>query len=134
MSPRRLARSPSSSLAPSTRRRQRGLTLIGLLFWGATAAVTAVVGMKVFPTVLEYYTVQRVVDRIAAGNPATVPQVRQEFDRATQVEYSIQSIKASDLVVTKDGSDKVVIEFAWDKEIDLFGPVYLMIKYRGKSR
>ena len=121
-------------MAPSTRQRQRGLTLIGLLFWGATAAVTAVVGMKVFPTVLEYYTVQRVVDRIAAGNPATVPQVRQEFDRATQVEYSIQSIKASDLVVTKDGSDKVVIEFAWDKEIDLFGPVYLMIKYRGKSR
>ena len=134
MSPRRLARSPSSPLAPSTRQRQRGLTLIGLLFWGATAAVTAVVGMKVFPTVLEYYTVQRVVDRIAAGNPGTVPQVRQEFDKAIQVEYSIQSIKASDLVVSKDGSDKVVIEFAWDKEIDLFGPVYLTIKYRGKSR
>jgi hypothetical protein len=118
--------------APS--RSQRGLTLIGLLFWGAIVAVTAVVGMKVFPTVLEYYTVQRVVDRIAAGNPATVPQVRQEFDRATTTEYSIQSIKSSDLVVSKDGNDKVVIEFAWDKEVDLFGPVYLLIKYRGKSR
>ncbi len=119
---------------PSFPRRQRGLTLIGLLFWGSVVAVAAVVGMKIFPTVLEYYTVQRVVDRIAAGNPATVPQVRQEFEKATQVEYSIQSIKSSDLVVTKDGNDKVVIEFAWDKEIDLFGPVYLMIKYRGKSR
>lgn len=119
---------------PSFSHRQRGLTLIGLLFWGAVIAVTAVVGMKVFPTVLEYYTVQRVVDRIAAGNPATVPQVRQEFDKAIQVEYSIQSIKSGDLVVTKDTNDKVVIEFAWDKEIDLFGPVYLMIKYQGKSR
>jgi Tfp pilus assembly protein FimT len=115
-------------------RRQRGLSLMGLLFWGAVAAVTAVVGMKVFPTVLEYYTVQRVVDRIAAGNPSTVPQVRQEFDRATAVEYSIQSVKSSDLVVSKDGNDKVIIEFAWDKEIDIFGPVYLLIKYRGKSR
>ncbi|MDR7271820.1 hypothetical protein J2X20_004488 [Pelomonas saccharophila] len=118
--------------APS--RSQRGLTLIGLLFWGAVIAVTAVVGMKVFPTVLEYYTVQRVVDRIAAGNPATVPQVRQEFDKATLTEYSIQSIKSTDLVITKDANDRVVIEFAWDKEIDIFGPVYLMIKYRGKSR
>jgi len=118
----------------STFRQQRGLTLIGLLFWGGVIAVLAVVGMKVFPTVLEYYTVQKVVDRIAAGNPSTVPQVRQEFDKATQVEYSIQSIKSSDLVVSKDGSDKVVIEFAWDKEVDLFGPVYLLIKYRGKSR
>lgn len=115
-------------------RRQRGLTLVGLLFWGAVVAVTAVVGMKVFPTVLEYYTVQRVVDRIAAGNPSTVPQVRQEFDRAITTEYSIQSIKSSDLTVSKDGNDKVVIEFGWDKEIDLFGPVYLLIKYRGKSR
>lgn len=114
--------------------RQRGLTLIGLLFWGGIIAVMAVVAMKVFPTVLEYYTVQRVVDRIAASNPSTVPAVRQDFDRAVQVEYSIQSIKSGDLVITKDGNDKVVIEFAWDKEIDLFGPVYLMIKYRGKSR
>jgi hypothetical protein len=63
-----------------------------------------------------------------------VPQVRQEFERATQVEYSIQSIKSGDLAVSKDGNDKVVIEFAYDKEIDLAGPVYLLIKYRGKSR
>jgi Tfp pilus assembly protein FimT len=119
--------------SPSTCHRQRGLTLIGLLFWGGVIAVLAVVAMKVFPTVLEYYTVQRVVDRIASSNPATVPQVRQEFDKAIQVEYSIQSIKSSDLVVTKDGNDKVVIEFAWDKEVDLFGPVYLLIKYRGRS-
>ncbi|HEY9107845.1 MAG TPA: DUF4845 domain-containing protein [Roseateles sp.] len=119
---------------PSSPRHQRGLSLIGLLFWGAVIAVTAVVAMKVFPTVLEYFTVQRVVDRIAAGNPSTVPQVREQFDKATVTEYSIQSIKSSDLVVTKDSNDKVVIEFAWDKEIDVFGPVYLLIKYRGKSR
>ncbi|MFG6486819.1 DUF4845 domain-containing protein [Roseateles sp. BYS78W] len=121
-------RSQSSSSS-----RQRGLSLIGLLFWGAVIACVAVVGMKVFPTVLEYITVQRVVDRIAAGNPATVPEARSQFDRATQVEYSIQSIRSSDLVISKDGNDKVVIEFAWDKEIDVFGPVYLLIKYRGKS-
>lgn len=131
--PQMSCRRQSPSFA-SSRRSQRGLTLIGLLFWGGIVAVTAVVGMKVFPTVLEYYTVQRVVDRISASNPGTVPQVRQAFDQATMTEYSIQSIKSADLVITKDTNDKVVIEFAWDKEIDLFGPVYLMIKYRGKSR
>ncbi|WP_457355644.1 DUF4845 domain-containing protein [Roseateles sp. P5_D6] len=126
--------SSSRLSSPTSSRRQRGVTLFGLLFWGIVLAATAVVGMKVFPTVLEYYTVQRVVDRISAGNPSTVPQVRQEFDKAIAVEYSIQSLKSSDLVVTKDGNDRVVIEFAWDKEIDLFGPVYLLIKYHGKSR
>lgn len=121
-------------LPSSPSRSQRGLTLISLLFWGVFIAVAAVVGMKVFPTVLEYYTVQRVVDRIAASHPATVLQVRQDFDKAVQVEYSIQSLNSSDLVVSKDGNDKVVIEFGWDKQVDLFGPVYLLIKYRGKSR
>jgi Domain of unknown function (DUF4845) len=122
-----------SRLPSSSPRRQRGLSLIGLLFWGGIAAVTAVLGMKVFPTVLEYYTVKRVVNRIAAGNPATVPQVREEFDRSTAVEYSIQSINSSDLVVSKDGNDRVIIEFSWNKEVEVFGPVYLLIKYRGKS-
>lgn len=130
MSSRRRSPSPSSFSG----RAQRGFTLIGLLFWGAVIAVSTVVAMKVFPTVLEYYTVQRVVDRIAAGNPSTVPAARQEFDRARQVEYSIQSITGSDLTISKDGNDRVVIEFAWNKEIDLFGPVYLLIKYSGKSR
>lgn len=125
-------RLPLSS--PTRARAQRGFTLIGLLFWGAVVAVVAVVAMKVFPTVLEYYTVKGVVDRIAAGNPATVPAVRQEFDRARQIEYSIVSISGSDLTVSKDGNDKVVIEFGWDKEVELVGPVYLLIKYRGKSR
>ncbi|MGM9484192.1 DUF4845 domain-containing protein [Roseateles sp. NT4] len=125
----------SCRLSPSSpSRSQRGVTLFGLLFWGVIIAVTAVVGMKVFPTVLEYYTVQRVVDRIAASNPSTVPAVRAAFDQSRQVEYSIQSITSGDLVVTKDANDKLVIEFAWDKEVDLFGPVYLLIKYRGKSR
>ncbi|WP_243655897.1 DUF4845 domain-containing protein [Roseateles saccharophilus] len=118
----------------SAPRRQRGLSLIGLLFWGGVIAVTAVVAMKIFPTVLEFYTIQRTVDRIAAANPPTVPAARADFDRATITEYSIQSIKSADLEISKDGSDKVVIEFAYDKEIDLFGPVYLLIKYRGRSK
>ena len=49
------------------------------------------------------------------------------------MEYSIESISGQDLAISKD-NDKVVIEFGWDREIDLFGPVYLTIKYRGKSR
>jgi hypothetical protein len=121
-------------LSSRSRRGQTGFSLMGLLFWGAVIAVGAVVVLKVVPTVMEYFTVQRIVDRIAISNPSTVPAVRAEFDKAVQVEYGVQSIKSSDLAVSKDGSDRLVIEFAYDKEIDLFGPVYLLIKYRGRSK
>lgn len=112
--------------------KQRGLSLIGLLFWAIVVAFVALIGIRVFPTVLEYYTIQKVLDRIAASNPATVPAVRADFDKAVQVEYSIQSIGSKDLQVTKE-NDKVVIAFAYDKEVPIAGPVYLLIKYEGRS-
>ena len=112
---------------------QRGFSLVGLLLWGVVVACVAVVAARVFPTVLECYTIQKIVDRIAVSNPATVPAVRAEFERATQVEYSITSVSAQDLVITKN-DDKLQISFAYDKQIDLAGPVFLLIKYAGKSR
>jgi hypothetical protein len=36
-------------------------------------------------------------------------------------------------VVTKE-NDKVVIRFAYDKEVPIFEPVYLLIKYSGEGR
>ena len=112
--------------------KQGGISLVGLLFWGVVLAFGGVVAAKVFPTVLEYYTIKRVINRIVVSNPATVPAVRAEFDRAKQIEYSINSISSGDLVITKD-NDKLQISFAYDKQIDLAGPVYLLIKYEGQS-
>jgi hypothetical protein len=114
-------------------RRQRGVSLFGLLFWAVLLASTGVVLARVFPTVLEYYTIKRVVEKIIVSNPSTVPAVRAEFERARQVEYSIVSISAEDLVVSKE-NDRLKIAFAYDKQIELAGPVFLLIKYEGSSR
>lgn len=116
-----------------TRSGQRGISLIGLLFWGIVIAFGGVLAARVFPTVLEFYTIQGAVNRIAQGNPATVPAARAEFERIKQVEFSIQSISGSDLVISKE-NDKVKISFAYDRLIDVAGPVYLLIKYQGESR
>ena len=112
--------------------RQRGVSLFGLLFWAVLLSFVGVVLAKTFPTVLEYITIKRVIHKIALDNPGTVPAVRAEFDKARQVEYSIASISSGDLVVTKD-NDKLVISFAYDKQIELAGPVNLLIKYEGDS-
>ncbi|MFZ5521452.1 MAG: DUF4845 domain-containing protein [Pseudomonadota bacterium] len=111
---------------------QRGITLFGLLFWAVLIAFVALVGMRVSPTVIEYFTIQRVVNKIAKEGGTTVVEIRAAFDRAKSVEYGITSVSSSDLDVTKD-NDKVVISFAYDKEVELFDPVYLLIKYRGRS-
>ena len=61
-----------------------------------------------------------------------MPEVRAIFDRAQAID-DFQSVSGKDLDVKKDG-DKVVVSFAYDREIHLFGPAYLLLKYRGQSR
>ena len=116
-----------------SQRRQRGITLFGLMFWAIVVGAVAYVGLRVFPTVNEYLTIQRTVDKVAAASPATVAEARAAFDRQKDVEYSISSIGGKDLEVTKE-NDKVVLKFAYDKEIPLYGPVFLVIKYEGRSK
>ena len=116
-----------------TRRDQRGVTLIGLVFWGVLVASVALVAIKVLPTLNEYFTIQRAVNKLATSGGNTVPEIRKAFERQKDIEYAITSINAKDLEITKE-NERLVIKFAYDKEIELVEPVYLLIKYRGRSQ
>lgn len=117
----------------ASRRPQRGLTLFGLLFWAIVVGFVGYVAVVTLPTVNEYWTILRTVNKIAESPPSTVAEIRTAFDRQKDIEYSIQSVSGRDLDITKE-NDRVVIGFAYDKEIPLMGPVYLLIKYEGRSR
>jgi hypothetical protein len=114
------------------RRPARGVSVMALLFWSVVLAVLALLFMKVVPTVNEYFTIQKAVNKIARESSTPV-EVRNAFEKQKQIEYSISSIGGSDLIVTKE-SDKLVISFSYDKEIELFSPVFLLIKYQGRSK
>jgi Tfp pilus assembly protein PilX len=111
----------------------RGITLIGLLLWAIVVAFVALIVVRVLPTINEYSTILRAVQQIAKAAPATVAEARSAFEKQKEVEYSISSIGGKDLVVTKE-NDKVVIRFAYDKEVPIFEPVFLLIKYSGEGR
>lgn len=113
-------------------RQQRGITLFGLMFWAIVVGMVALIVLKVLPTMNEYFTIQKAVNKIAQEGGTTVPEIRAAFERTKDIEYSISSITAKDLNITKV-NDKVVISFAYDKEIELIKPVFLLIKYEGHS-
>jgi hypothetical protein len=113
-------------------RRQRGITLFGLLFWAIVIGMLALVGMRVVPTTIEYYTIMKAINRISLEEASTVPQIRTAFDRQRDID-AITSITGKDLSITKE-NEKVVISFAYDSEIELVKPVFLLIKYEGRSK
>jgi Domain of unknown function (DUF4845) len=115
-------------------RRQRGITLFGLLTAAVVLGFAALIGMRVLPTLNEYFTILKAVNKVAQDGGSTVPEIRRAFERTKEIEYSISSIGGKDLEITKDNSGKIIVSFAYDKEVELFEPVYLLIKYEGRSK
>ena len=112
--------------------RQQGVTLFGLLFWAVIVGFLALIGMRVLPALNEYFTIKRTVAKIASEG-STVPEIRSSFEKQKDIEYSIVSITGKDLVITKE-NEKVVVSFAYDKEVELVKPVFLLIKFEGRSQ
>lgn len=113
---------------------QRGITMIGLMAWAFVICVLALLGMKVTPALLEYQTISRMVNKAAQEGGSTVAEIRAAYDRSAQIEYGVEAIKSGrDLDITKE-NEQVVIRFAYDKEIELIDPVYLLIKFEGQSK
>ena len=113
----------------STKNKQRGASLIGILFVGGVLVFGGIVGAQVAPTYAEYRTIGKAVNKVKeASSPA---EARTNFDKAAQID-DIKSINGKDLEITKD-NNKLVISFVYNKEIHLAGPAYLLMKYAGRS-
>lgn len=112
------------------KRQQQGLTFFGLIIVGALLAYFGVILAQVAPTYIEFIAVQKAVDKAAAGS--TVAEVRSVFDKAASID-DIRTIAGKDLTVGKEG-DRVVVSFAYVREIHLVGPAHLVMKYEGRSK
>ena len=110
---------------------QRGISFLGMLFFGGIVACLFVVGAQVVPTLIEYQAISKAAKK-AANEGSTVPEVRKVFDLAGAID-NISSISGKDLNVTKEG-DKIVVTFAYNREIHLAGPAFLLLKYEGRSK
>ena len=109
---------------------QRGASLFGMLLVGVVLAAIGVVGAQILPTTLEYLAIQKAVNKAKEGT--TVEEVRTIFDKAAGVDM-ITSITGNDLDISKE-SDKVVVAFAYEREIHLAGPGWLVLRYSGRSK
>ena len=112
-----------------TPNQQRGASLLGVLFVGGALVFLGIVGAQVAPTYAEYRLIGKAVEKVKDASSAA--EARSSFDKAAQVD-DIKSITGKDLVVTQEGS-KMVISYAYAKEIHVAGPAYLLMKYAGRS-
>ena len=88
-------------------RQQRGITLFGLLFWAILIGFIGYVAVRVLPTVNEYLTIQRAVNKIAGRGAADRGRDRaRPSSKQKDIEYSITSISGKDLEITKENDKR----------------------------
>lgn len=114
-----------------SRRRQRGLSIIGLIFIGLIVVGLLALGFRTVPAVIEYIAIERAVQKIR-NEGSTVGDIKAAFDRHATID-DITSIRSSDLDITKEG-DQVVISYAYTKRIPIMDNVALVIDFAGTTR
>jgi Domain of unknown function (DUF4845) len=110
--------------------KQRGISFMGLLFVGIVLAFAGVIGAQVAPTLIEFQAIRKAANK-AANEGTTPPDVRRIFESASAID-DFKAVNGKDLDISKVG-DKVVVAFAYNKEIHLGGPAYLLLKYAGTT-
>ena len=113
-----------------TARRQRGLSLVGLIFVGMIVVALLALGFRIVPAVIEYIAIERAVQKIK--NESTVRDIQAAFERHRTID-DITSITSKDLDITKEG-DRVVISYAYQKKIPILDNVSLVIDFAGTTR
>jgi len=111
---------------------QRGLTLTGFLVTAVILVFAALLGFKIAPAYMEYYTIQKQI-RLVANEVATPDRrtVESAFDRRATVE-NITAITAKDLDITKDG-DRVIISVDYSVKVPLVGNLSAYMDFSASS-
>ena len=121
-----------SGLRAASRQRSRGFSTLSVMFWLAIVVGAGYIFFKVLPAMNEHFAVRKAIRSIVAAGPATPLEVLNTFDRQKGID-GIQSISGRDLEITREDG-VLVITYAYDRKIPLFGGVSLLIRYEGTTR
>ena len=115
------------------RDKQGGISMAGLLVGLVVLVFLALLGMKVAPAYIEFFTAKKAIIAIANENRnGSVADIRRAFQNRANVD-DITAVDMKDLEITKEGG-QVVVNAAYRKEVPLFMNVGLYFDFRLSSQ
>lgn len=114
-----------------SRHSQKGVSFIGFVVIAVLAVAVFAIGGQSLPIFLEYQAAKKAAQK-AANEAGTVSEIRTSFDRAAQID-DIRAISGKDLDIRKV-NDRAVVAFAYEREIPLAGPAYLVYRFTSQTK
>jgi hypothetical protein len=115
------------------RHRQGGLTMTGFLFTAFVAVAVVMIGFRMLPPYIEYFTVKKIMAKTLDDSKQgfSLYQFRRDFDLKASADY-IDSVKGSDIEVTKEGNN-LVATASWTRTLHLVGNVSLLLEFEATA-
>ena len=105
------------------RSKQLGISLKGAIFWMALLGFFGVMGAKLMPAYVEYFTVKKMLKAMDEQGDlkGTVRDIRNAFDKRNAIE-DVKNVRPDDLEITKEGGEAVV-SVNWSVRVPLVSNV-----------
>jgi hypothetical protein len=115
--------------------RQRGMTFIGLVLLIAAGLFVVMVGMKLTPAYVEYFTIKKTLKKISE-EPGFATMSRKEimdvYSKASMID-EIDDVNAKDLVVGKSAGGQNTVSVAYQKVIPIIANVSVLIDFTAST-
>lgn len=116
------------------RQQQRGLSMIGLLFWGIAIVFAALVVMKLLPAYTEYFTIQKILKDIGSESGTkgmSNADIRERFAKRALID-NITAVQPADLNISRE-SGQAVVSVEYTFQTKLAGNVSLLVDFSASS-
>jgi len=110
-------------------RKQRGVTLMGLIITLAVLGFLAVMAAKLMPAYIDYFAVKKMFATMeqAGDLKLSVREIRKSFETRNTIE-SVNDVKGDDLEIGKEGGETVV-SVSWSKKISMVGNMSMCLDF-----
>jgi len=111
-------------------KKQRGMSIYGILYLLITLGFVGYIGMMVFGPMMEFMSVKKVFSSMASQelrDGSDVRLIRNGFDRRATID-NINSIKSADLEITKEGNESTITA-SWTVKVPLFWIVSIVLDF-----
>ena len=115
------------------RTHQRGLSMLGFLFVAVVVVVCIMVGFRVMPAYIEWYSVTKALEQalVDTKDLNSVAEIRNAFQRLADAGY-IESVQSRDVEVLKS-KNEVTASVSWTRKLPLVANVSLFLEFESTA-
>lgn len=115
------------------RKPQRGLSMIGFLFVATVVVVCVMIGFRVAPSYIEYYSVTKALEQslYEAKDLNSAAEIRKAFQKHADAGY-IESVSGKDVDVVKN-KNEVTASASWTRKLPLVANASLLLDFEATA-